>query len=102
MLSQPLTLMGRRLHQLIIELHEMYILINFNILDTLKKSVLQLNVVSINFGNDQIILTSICTTVCPQSIKFAVLVRFELYGCSYSLIMAIWKVGRKKSSSLIR
>lgn len=54
-------------------LREVYILINFDVLNALEKFVLQSEAISISFGDGRGILILICAILCPLSIKFAVL-----------------------------
>lgn len=48
----------------VIELHKIYILLDFDILYTLMKLVLRSDVVSINFCDDRVFLVLICTASC--------------------------------------
>lgn len=47
------------LHRAIIELYNIYNLINFGVLDAVAKSVLQLDIISISFEGNRDILTTI-------------------------------------------
>lgn len=79
------------LHRSTIGLHETYILINFDILDALVRSLLWSKVITISFNDGRGISASIYAPLHPSSVEFTIYTQFDLWNvCGGQQLWSRW------------